>query len=184
MNSTDEIHLNDDQILKTVVDEKDLPATVREHLSGCRLCRAKKDLLEENLAKLGRMAERASPSPRRRVSLPAQKRRSPRWWVWGWQGALVATMSIVAAILVVSWFIVFRTESEESTAVLIREMWEDEKLMTEIRALEENPLSYVYREISGGSYPVLDDGFMEFVVPSVEDDTISLEPQKRGAALC
>jgi hypothetical protein len=184
VNSTEEIHLNDDQILRAVVDEKDLSPTVREHLSRCRLCRAKKDLLEKNLVKLGRMAERATPSPRRRVSLPGQKQTSPRWWFWGWRGVLVATMSVVAVILVVSWFIMFRTESEESVAVLIHEMWEDEKLMTEIRVLEENPLSYVYHEISGGSYPVFDEGFMEFVVPSVEDDSTSFEPQKRGAALC
>lgn len=69
------------------------------------------------------------------------------------------------------WLALFVTAPEKGVARLAREIWEDERFMGDVSLLEENALSPIHQDITGEDYPVLDEEFMEFVVPSLEDIT-------------
>ncbi len=65
MTSQKDLHLEEDQLLKAVVDETDLSQSQRDHLLICRQCREGREKIEEDLTRLGQMTERFSPSPKR-----------------------------------------------------------------------------------------------------------------------
>lgn len=184
MSPEKDVHLDEDQLLRALVDEGDLPAPLREHLSLCPVCRAEMERFEKTLARLGETAEHLTPSPIRRVSLPAEAASSRGWWSWGWRGALATAVSIAVVILVISWSLLVKETPESGVAMVSSETWQDMELMIEIRRLEENPLSEVYLDISVGSYLGFDEGFMEFVVPPIETDTLSRDWGRGGGLKC
>jgi hypothetical protein len=68
--------------------------------------------------------------------------------------------------------------------MLALEMQEAEQLMTEVGRLVENALPYMYSDISTESNASLDEEFMQFVIPSVEDEILSYDLEKGGVWLC
>ena len=178
------IHLDDEDVFVAVVDESDLPAGLQEHLSTCPECRKRKEAFAENLARLGQVAERLAPLPRRKVSIPAAETRSPQWWPWGWRRGMVAVMA-AAAVVVVAWLSTsLITTPESRIAKLQQELLEDDRLMAEVRLLEENALPPLVMEIAGESHPGFDHRFMRFVVPIDENETMSYDLKTRGTLLC
>jgi hypothetical protein len=175
-------HLDDDQLLWAVVEEAELPASVGEHLSACSQCFARKERLEQKLARLGQKAEIFAPSPGKKVSLSVDEARSPHWWSWGWRTALAVSLAVIFIALWSSN--IFIPSTDTVITRLNQEILEDERLMAEISLLEENALPSLFEDISQEGNSVFDEEFMEFVVPSVEDEIRSHNPTKRGAALC
>jgi hypothetical protein len=183
--STDkDLHLNEDQLVKAVVEEDGLPLPLREHLLTCPECRANKQVFEQDLARLGQMAERASPSPRRKVSLPVEESRHSTGWWWGWRASLGATAAAALVIILVWGVPILRNTSIGNGDMLDREMQEAEQFMTEIDLLVENALPPVYSDISVESNTGLDEEFIEFMVPSIDEESISYDSGKRGVLLC
>ena len=183
MTNKKDTHLNEDQLLRAVVDETDLPPSLQEHLKTCRLCRTEKARFEQGLEELGHMAERLAPSPSRKVRFPVRESsQRPRSWSWGWRTTLAAGMAAAAMVMVIVYGsgLVQRTR-EATVAVLTQEMWEDDQLMTEISELSENALPLVCFDISGESEPDFNEEFMDFVVPSTEGDLVS---HFTGGGLC
>lgn len=178
------IHLDDDQLLWAVVDEAELPASLAEHLSLCAQCLARKERLEQKLARLGQKAEIFVPSPGGKVSLSIDEARSPYRWLWGWRTAVAVSMTVAVIFVALWWSNIFVTTPDIGITRLSQEMLEDERFMAEISLLEENALPPLYREISQEDNSVFDEEFMQFIVPSVEDEISSHNPTKRGAALC
>lgn len=184
MSTNRDLHLDENQLLWAVVEEAELPLPLREHLSACPQCRANKEMIEQDLARMGQMAERFSPSPRRRVSLPVEKARRSIQWSWGWR-AFMGAAAATALILIITWWSpTTRTTSRDNVNMLALEMQEAEQLMTEVGRLVENALPYMYSDISTESNATLDEEFMQFVIPSVEDETLSYDLEKRGVLLC
>ena len=182
MNRQKNNHLDDDQLLWAVVDEAELSASLGEHLSSCPECFARKERLEQKLTRLGQKAETFTPSPGKKVSLTIDVARSPHWWSWGWLTALVVSL---AAMLIVLWSSNLFIPSPDRVATrLNQEMLEDERFMAEISLLEENALPSLFGDISQEGSSVFDEEFMEFVVPSFEDEIRSHNPTVRGAELC
>ena len=184
MNTNNTIHLNEDQLARAVVDESELPSSLREHLSTCPICRANREQTVTNLARLGQMAARFAPSPTRRIALPADEPRIVARWFWGWRtyvGAVVAA----ALVLAVLWRVpALRSPVEDNGNTLAVETQEAEEFMTEIAMLVDNPLPAVYEDISAESMTGVDEEFMEFVVPSTEDEPLTQNDGKRGVSLC
>ncbi|MCD6571565.1 MAG: hypothetical protein J7L53_12770 [Deltaproteobacteria bacterium] len=177
-------HLDKDQLLWAVVDEAELSSELRDHLSTCPLCRAEKERIEQDLARLGQMAQRFAPSPRREVLLPVEESRNSSLWSWDWRVVLGAAMTTALVILVVSWSLFFKITPEDRLARLTQEMWEDERLMTEISMLEEDPLPQLFLDVSAESFSEIDEEFIEFIVPIIEGETLSHDQGKRGDKLC
>ncbi len=184
MNSQKGIHLGEEQLIRAAVDEEDMPPSLREHLSTCSFCRAEKKRFEGHLARLGRMAQHFAPSAPRRVSLPLERSRSLRGWSWGWRRVFVAAMSVAVVIMVFAWPTLLKKTPKDNGFILPREMYEDEAFILEVRTLEEDALPQVYLDISGASYGWLDEEFIEFVVPTVQRDELSIHERKRGTDLC
>jgi hypothetical protein len=91
-------------------------------------------------------------------------------------------MSAAAVIVMVIYgTLSMKTTREERMAVLTQEMWEDERLMTEIKELSENALPAFGSSISGEGYSSLDEEFLDFVVPSTETEKVS---QNGGGVPC
>jgi hypothetical protein len=137
--STDkDIHLDEDQLLWAVVEETELPLPLQEHLSACPQCRTNKERFEQDLARLGQMAERFAPSLRGPVSLPVEKPRGSAGWLWGWRAYASATVAAALVVIVVWSFPMFRDTPGDNGAMLAREMQETEQFMAEVSMLVEN----------------------------------------------
>ena len=184
MNSDKDFHLDEDQILRAVVDETDLPRSVREHLSTCSLCRANKERLEQDLNRLGRMAERFTPLPGERVSLPEPKPRGSVDWSWNRRVAFGAAAMTALLIIFVWWSPLLRTTHETGTGTLIQEFWESDRLMTDVGMLVENALPLVFLDIIGEPDSEFDEEFMQFVVPPIENTSPFYESGMKGVTLC
>lgn len=184
MSTDKDLHLDEDQLVKALVEEAELPLPLREHLSTCPQCRANKQMFEQDLARLGQMAERASPSLIRQVSLPVgESRHSTGWW-WGWRTSLGAAAAAALVVILVWGVPILRNTPLGNGDMLAHEMQEAEQFMTEIDLLVENALPPVYSDISAESNTGLDEEFIQFMVPSIEEESISYDSGKRGVLLC
>ncbi|NVM22244.1 MAG: hypothetical protein HWN68_10755 [Desulfobacterales bacterium] len=160
MNSKN-LHLNEDQVIRSVVDENDLTATVGSHLSTCLVCQGKKQQIEQQLSTLGRMARELAPLPRREVRLPFDKPRS----LWSWRPVFVAGFAAVLLIAGICWYALVTTSQEKMMSQIMRETKKDEQLMAEIYALEEYAPVDLYPDISAESDVGYFDEFLRFVSP-------------------
>lgn len=163
------IHLNEDQLIRAVVDAQDLPAEIRQHLASCPMCREKKHYFETVLSNLEEMTETFSPLPQRKITLPDHQPflRKIRW--------LAAPLPAFAAglalflLMLNTWYPGPGKVSDENLRVqVVREAEDAPQLITEISALEEYTLPDIYQDISGESYGYFDNEFMDFIVPTEE----------------
>jgi len=183
MNSEKTLHLEKDQIFKAIVDESDLPRYQREHLLSCHQCREKKEMIEASLSQLGQMAERFSPSPKRKFSLPRIKQQKPFLWSWRWRTGLgVAVAAIFIAVVGVPTLYNNTQILKEDT--LTQEMLETENFMIEVSMLAENALPQEYMDITGEADDETDEEFMDFLAPTIENDYWSQDSGKKGGKLC
>jgi hypothetical protein len=184
MNTEKGRHLDEDQIIMAVVDETDLDPQRQVHLFACPLCQAEKERLEKNLEWLGRKAERFTPLSRKRVPLPIEHQGGFRKWSRGWRPAFATAFCalVVASLL---WSTMFKTTTEDRVEMLIQEMQEDERFMSEVDILIENAFSPVYLDISGAAEESPDDEFLQFIIPAIENQTDAHHLRKKGGkSLC
>jgi hypothetical protein len=177
-------HFDENQLIRAVVDEAELTPALREHLSLCPQCRASKERFEQELSLISRMAEHFSPSPRRRVSLPVDKSRRSIWWSTEWRAAFGVALVAVFVMFVVGVPALFRPAPVSVEDMKTTETWEAEQFMTEVSMLVENALPPIYQDICGESVSSLDEEFMEFLVPTIENNSLSHNSGKKGVKLC
>lgn len=161
---SNDLHLNEDQVIRSVVDENDLSVAVRDHLSTCLACQRKKEQIEKELTSLCRMAKESAPLPRQEIRLPFHK---PR--LWSWRPVFATGLAVILLIAGVWWYGLVTTSKEKMTAQIIGEAEKDRQLTAEIDALEEYAPYDFYPDISGESDPDYFDEFLEFVVPLEEN---------------
>lgn len=172
-------HLNEDDILQAVIAEADLSELQQQHLSECSRCRTNKERLENELANLGRLAERYSPEPLRRVTLEDNKIRSS-FLFRGFAAGLAA-----AAVIIVVWAIfLIRGQQPGNVGNLAQNMVEAEKLMTEVNVLVQNALPPVYLDIVGETDFNMDEDFIDFLIPTNGDAPRISALAKKGSILC
>jgi hypothetical protein len=184
MSSNRNSHLNEEQFLKAVLNDDELPWQIREHLESCSTCRSEKERLETELAQLGRMSRDYVPPSTRPFSLNPEGEGPKLKWLPDWR---VCGGAAVAAGLVLLLFWVFPSQirtPEKGPTMLADEVWESEQFMAEINGLVENALPPVYLDISGETDPGFDETFMEFLVPPIETESLSQEKKKGGSRLC
>jgi len=71
-----DVHLNEDRIIRAIVDENDLTTSEKNHLSNCSVCQKEKQEFEQVLSRMGDMSQDLVPSPRRKFIFTPQKNRS------------------------------------------------------------------------------------------------------------
>lgn len=168
MNFAKDQHLNDDQITQAIVDADDLPISLKEHLSACPQCRSTVEQFEDELSILGKLSRRFSPISENKIALPAEKEVRSFLGSWKWQISYGTAFSIMTVILIV-WWSGMTNPSINRSPNNPEELWEDEKLMSEISNLSENALPQFYMDITGEPDTETEDDFMEFIVPTNND---------------
>ncbi len=183
MTSGDMQHLDEEQLIRAVVDATDLPESVQAHLAGCGQCLAGRNDFEAEMTKLGRKAGQFAPQPQRRIMLPAQKTKAPFRKLLDWRN-LAAAAATVSAVFILVWGTnMVRNLSDPGTENLTAEMVEAKKLMSEVNTLVDNALPSFYLVISGENKADYDDEFYQFLIPALEDKTLS-DRGKKGTSLC
>ena len=141
-------HLDEERMIEAVLDEAGLEETARRHLIACDACRAQKETLKDRLARFGQVSRKCTPQPLSRPRLsPAEFGvDKPRWSIRPSLGMGLAAASILVVLLST---IPFRQKQVQvyNVQVVYTEMAQDEKFMTEIDGLVENPLPRLYVDL-------------------------------------
>jgi len=156
------IHLKEDQILLSLVEENDLSEEKRKHLKKCSVCRERKTSLLTELQHLGEMADAFTPVHKKKPALPV-KQPGPQRFRLPILGTGFATAVLVAILVSVH---LFSDSSRQMQTDLTLEREVQMGLFEEI--LVESALSEQYLDMTPSSYSFLDDEFLEFVVPLEE----------------
>jgi len=177
-------HLDEDQLIQSVVDAADSPESVQAHLAECGQCTAGRNSFELEMTKLSQKAEQFVPKPQRRIILPVQKSKNPFRNLWDWRNLVAAAVTVTAVFILVWGTNLVRNLSEPGVENSRAEMIEAERLMTEVNTLVDNALPSFYLVISGENKADYDDEFYQFLIPTVEDKTFSSDRGKKGTSLC
>ena len=143
---------------------------IQTHLSICTKCQKAVEHFKQDLSDFGKLAQHFSPKPKRQISLPPKKDTVLFLGSWKWRLSFGAVFSVCFAFIIIWWSGLINTVYHIKPS---QELWEDEKLMTEISSLSENALPQLYMDISGEPDPETEIDFMEFVVPSNENTILS-----------
>jgi hypothetical protein len=160
-------HLNEDQQLMAVVDERDLSGEKLHHLKECSACMAKVEQFRAGLSAFGDTAMSAVEPMTRTIELPEAEPApvSPRL---SWLPSFGA--AVMAGLVLFVYFLAIEMTAPGSPAFQSpEELLAEEYLMDDIFQMVENPLPDELYDITGmnGGF---DDEFLEFVVPVVDDD--------------
>ena len=152
-------HLTEEQILISLVDDNDLAEDARSHLLACPLCKDKKTAIMSELERLGEMAKKFAPSPRKKITLPLRPSRRI-----GLRLPAFAAGLAMVLLIVILWGPSFLTDSsKQRRAQFPFESNSGLHLVEDI--LGESALSNSYSDIAVSSYSYFDEEFLEFVVP-------------------
>ncbi len=177
-------HIDEEHLLQAIVDETDLPPSVREHLSSCPLCRENMEQIEQDLNNLGQTAKRLAPGTYRKISLPVEKSSRIYRWLHDWRISF-GTIATAAVVVLVIWLSIPNTTiHEDSLDIMAQVTWDDDVFITEINMLTQNAMPQVYLDIIGEYYVGIDDEFIKFVVPDLETGSLSYNNRKKGVKLC
>ncbi len=142
-------HLNEPQLLRCVIDDTELPSDQQEHLAQCWVCQGERERLQNQLAALGKMAERLAPSPGLPLRLGLLEARGQHDRHRPWRGLLKwTTVAATAAMMTVGPWFLHQFQTDQVAAVK-REMHQDERLLLTVNRLERNALPSFYLEITG-----------------------------------
>ena len=169
-------HLDEKQIIEAVTDERDLDGALRRHLFECPDCRAQKEALQGRLARFEHISRNEVPSNFRkpRVSEKSAGVLRPVWRIRPAFGMGLAFALILALLLSP---LTLKRDRPYTQDVVYREMLQDEKFMTEIEKLEENPLPGFYVDIGDPG----DDESDTQTPGAMNDDSVAHDGGSRNA---
>ncbi|MFZ7125873.1 MAG: hypothetical protein ACOWWM_06930 [Desulfobacterales bacterium] len=179
MKSAADMHLTDRRIFEFLSERDRLPPTSEhDHLENCNHCRGRVDALDDDLRRLKQGAERFAPAPDRTLrlpeGLPGKSRRSGRFQAWKAGLGIAATFGILLLAL-----IGIRPDRTPSMGVApppqaaVDDLEDPE--MAEVHLLARNalPTSYLAITESIEQDPDEEEGFIDFLIPPLEDNSIS-----------
>lgn len=171
-NNTSTHHLNQDELIRAVVDSGDLPNQRQDHLTVCHGCDQKLKRLTQQLDGLSQTARRMAPAPQRPFRLPATQQPSkhrlllPAWAVG------MATAAILVAVVVLKsqwpWSHTLQGPAFNASA--------DRQLMVEVNALVDDALPETFQQLATLSTPIItdtsdtEDDFLDWIAPGIGDD--------------
>ena len=159
-----DVHLNDDQIIRSLEDKTDLSVVLQEHLASCSQCLSARKKLEGAVVRLGEQARNSAPLFKKAIRFPDRQPLKTSWWSWNWRSfsAMGATAGMAIAIIVL---VSLHTMHQRSLAKLYDEMFKDERFISEINMLGKNDLPQLWMDISGDSEVNLNEEMLEVIAP-------------------
>jgi hypothetical protein len=142
-------HLDERQIIEAVIDERGLDPVLRRHLFECAACHAEKEALRAGLDRFGQISREGTPKHFRKPAISELGAGvfKPVWGIRPSLGIGVAFASILALLLSP---LTLNRERIYTLDAVYQEMLQDDKFMTEIENLEENPLPHFYVDTDPG----------------------------------
>jgi len=160
-------HLLEEQIIRAVVDEKELSEEGQNHLVECRQCLRRVEQFKARMQEFGARAELFVPPLTKTMRLPQAE---PLKTKYGSRWIPFAGAVAMAGIVLFFYFLGMDAMSPQMATVQSTEkLLEDEYLMREISDMVENPLPDDLYEITGDAAG-FDDEFLQFVVPDFQED--------------
>ena len=156
------MHLNENQLLVSMIDESDLSEDVKGHLDACQICQEKKTAFMSELENLGKTAKDFTPMPRLKPVLPLRESRHSSFHLPVFASG-IAVFLIIACLLS---FALFTDSSKQITVQLATETEVDVYFLEDI--LEESALPEYYLDIAVTFNGYFDDEFLEFITPMEE----------------
>jgi hypothetical protein len=158
-------HLTEERLCASVVDEGLLTGEERGHLETCPVCASERRRLASGLSELSRQAARLTPGGPRRVDLPAVAHAHPMARLMGWSMglALASAVVLIAGALLLARLTSSPVSAPDATA--LEDAVQDAVLVTEVMALEDDPLPEPYNQLVPGAGRTLDDDFFDFLIP-------------------
>ena len=140
-------HLNENRIIKAIVDENDLTTSEQNHLSNCSTCQKEKQEFEQVLSRMGDMSKELMPPPRRMFVFTPQESHS---WL-RWQPALATGLVIVLLIMGIWWSPLSKRFQENRSEQIVQKIESDQQFVAEISLVEDYALPEGYLYILGAS---------------------------------
>ena len=185
MRTETETHLNREQILSAVVDGADLAPALRDHLAACPRCHLGKSSIEQELELLGRTAERYVPVPKKRMTVPQETSRNRIIRLGRRRVGPIAVAATALLLVFIAWGSGRMGGLQENTGPnLVLDNQEAETLIGEVNMLMEEAIPQVYLRICAESELEFNDEFIQYIVPVVDENPMSLIPKEKGVELC
>jgi hypothetical protein len=172
VNQQVEPHLSDEEIVWASVDSSRLGAARKQHLLTCRRCRAQRDHLGKMLETAGQMAADGVPLPTRIPPFEDQRIQRSGSVRIGWRKALVGAALVLAVSFTIGRYLPIKQRSSipGSPVAPVTDYKDPQTWMIEVNELSENALPQVFLDIAGQIEPGINDEFIEFIVPTEEND--------------
>jgi predicted anti-sigma-YlaC factor YlaD len=165
-------HLSENRITRIVADDDAMHASERAHLAQCDACRQALSALENDLARLRRQAIKATPAPERHFVLPAARserhRLSRRRWGWAAAGSVLSAVFVAIVLWVGDNN---RLPGISPTTLPVAAV--EDPAMIKAQALAVNALPPAYLALSESLDGGYDTGFIDFLIPPLDDDSMS-----------
>ena len=168
-------HIEEQRLIKFLVDGTPPSGPEEEHLARCSRCRTVIEDLQADLKTLRRASVRFTPKLEKRLTLPESVARPAGIRGMGrtWQ---VAAGSLVALCLaaVVWWQTApWQPGTPPPQIATLPAPVASDPLMRETRMLADNAIPETYQAIIESLDGGFDEGFIEFVIPSLDEDSLS-----------
>jgi len=184
LTATSNNHLAESQILQAIVDLSDLSDDQRAHLEACPVCMAEKDRLDRMLSQLGNMAQASAPAVINRPVLPDRRPGFLLEWFFTIRPLAQIAVPVLLVLIVVTAVLVLRPGQDRHMAFVEVQMIDPEQLMSDIDRLIENPLPQELQTMISITEIDPDEDFMEYIVPTTENDPLSNILGKKGENIC
>jgi hypothetical protein len=178
-------HLNQQQIIQAIVDISDLTDSQKAHLSACPRCGDSVNQLNTALARMGAMAAQSVPDAARPLVIPTKKPGLLQRLAWNWRPYFrVAVPVMVVLIIAVASVIVKSRHDKHMLALEEQDLRAAEQLMTEVNMLIDNPLSADIQTLISIVETESDEEFIQYILPTIENDPLSNMSGKKGEFIC
>jgi hypothetical protein len=160
-------HLKRDELIMALAQSDALIPAAQNHLEQCPSCRQEVKKLEQNLARLGELANRFTPETARPFRVPHSAAiRPPRRWLIP---VLASGLTAVLVFISMYWISPPVREADRPRLVTAQELAADRALMAEVDLLVENALPEPYRVLAAISEPQTgwDEDLINWIVPSI-----------------
>ena len=184
LTATSKKHLAEAQILRAIVDLSELSHAQQAHLASCGACMAEKSRLEKMLLQLGNMARTSAPAVMSRPVLPDSRPGLRPGWFLGVRPLVRIAVPALLVLIVVTAALVLKPDQDRHVTLVQEQMIDPEQLLSDIDRLIENPLPQEFQTMISIAEIDPDEDFMEYIVPTTENDPLSNIAGKKGEILC
>lgn len=174
MNSEHSAHIEEERLLRVLIEDARMTGAEDEHLEQCPQCRSMIEDLRADLTTLRRASAHYTPARTRRFTLPASATPSRRArLVHGWRIAAGAAVTLCLAA-VLWWPAGYRGPGTAPPEVARGpHAVAPDPVMLETRMMAENAMPADYQAIMESLDGGFDQGFIDFVIPPLDEDSLS-----------